>query len=107
MRLAKFYRAAVAGGEQTIFTETAIIPHRSNRVDHMSGLETIPFGDLGIAGLAAVQHAAFKNKLGPRGPMNRAIDPTAAQQRRIGGVDDGVNAKRCNIGDDDFQPRVA
>jgi hypothetical protein len=39
--------------------------------------------------------------------MNRAIDPTAAQQRRIGGVDDGVNAKRCNVSDDDFQPRVA
>ena len=39
--------------------------------------------------------------------MDRAIDPTAAQQRRIGGVDDRVNAKRCNIGDDDFQPRVA
>jgi hypothetical protein len=39
--------------------------------------------------------------------MNRAIDPAAAQQRRISGVDDGVNAKRCNISDDDFQPRVA
>ena len=73
----------------------------------MPGLETIPFGDLGIAGLAAVQHAAFKNKLRPRGPMDRTIDTTAAQQRRIGGVDDGVNAKRCNISDDDFQPRVA
>ena len=73
----------------------------------MPGLETIPFGDLGIAGLAAVQHAAFKNKLRPRGPMDRTIDTTAAQQRRIGGVDDRVNAKRCNIGDDDFQPRVA
>jgi hypothetical protein len=54
-----------------------------------------------------VQHAAFKNKFRTGSPMNSSINPTAAQQRRISGVDDGVNAKRCNISDDDFKPRVA
>jgi hypothetical protein len=39
--------------------------------------------------------------------MDRAVDATAAQQRRIGGVDDDVNAKCRDVGDDDFQPRVA
>jgi hypothetical protein len=39
--------------------------------------------------------------------MNRAIDSTTAQQRRIGGVDDGVDAKCRDVGDDDFQPRMA
>jgi hypothetical protein len=39
--------------------------------------------------------------------MDRTIDPATAEQRRVGGVDDGVNAKRRDIGDDDFQPRRA
>ena len=105
--LAQRDRMAIAGGEQIIFAVAAAIPHRTNRMDHVPGLETIPFGDLGIAGRATMQRTAFGQQLRPRGPMNRAIDPTAAEQRRFGGVDDGVNAKRCNISDDDFQPRVA
>jgi hypothetical protein len=39
--------------------------------------------------------------------MDRTIDPATAEQRRVGGVDDAVNAKRRDIGDDDFQPRRA
>ena len=73
----------------------------------MAGLKLITLGDLGIACRATMQRTAFGQQFRPRGAMNRAIDPTAAQQRRIGGVDGAVNAKRCNIGDDDFQPRVA
>jgi hypothetical protein len=37
--------------------------------------------------------------------MDRAIDAATAEQRRVRGVDDGVNAQRRNVGDDDFQPR--
>jgi hypothetical protein len=105
--LAQRDRAAITGGEQIIFAVAAAIPNRTNRVNHVPGFETIPFGDLGIARRATMQRTAFGQQLRPRGPMNRAIDPTAAQQRRISGVDDGVNAERCNISDDDFQPRVA
>jgi hypothetical protein len=39
--------------------------------------------------------------------MDRAIDAATAQQRRIRGVDDGVNAQGRNVGDVDFQPRRA
>jgi hypothetical protein len=39
--------------------------------------------------------------------MDRAIDAATAEQRRIGGIDDGVNAKRGDVGNDDFQPRPA
>ena len=52
-----------------------------------------------------MQRAAFGEQLGPRGAMDRAIDAAAAEQRGIGGVDDGVNAKRGDVGDDDFEPR--
>ena len=37
--------------------------------------------------------------------MDRSIDPAAAKQRRVCRVDDGVNAQRCNVGNDDFEPR--
>ena len=37
--------------------------------------------------------------------MDRTIDAATAEQRGVGGVDDDVNAKRCDIGDDDLQPR--
>ena len=39
--------------------------------------------------------------------MDRTIDAAAAEQRGIRGVDDGVNAERRDVGDNDFQPRRA
>ena len=37
--------------------------------------------------------------------MDSAIDAATAEQRGIGGVDDSVNAKRGDVGNDDFEPR--
>ena len=37
-------------------------------------------GDLGAAGLAAIQGAAFGEKLGARGAMDGAIDAATAEQ---------------------------
>jgi hypothetical protein len=39
--------------------------------------------------------------------MNSAIHAAAAEQRRIGRVDDGVNAQRGDVGNEDFQPDQA
>ena len=39
--------------------------------------------------------------------MDRAIDPTAAKQRGVGGVDNGIDAQAGDVGDDDLQPRRA
>jgi hypothetical protein len=39
--------------------------------------------------------------------MNCAIHAATAEQRGIRSVDDGVNAKRGDVGNDDFQPRLA
>jgi hypothetical protein len=107
MFLAKFHRAAIAGGKQIVLAEGAAVPHRPNRVDHMPGLEPIALGDLGVTSLAAVEHSAFGHELRPRSTVNRAIDAAPAEQRRMGSVDDGVNAQRGDIGNNDFQPRLA
>jgi len=91
--LAEFQRAAVTGSEQIVFAEAAAVPHRPNRVDHVGGLEPITPGDLGIAGLAAVERTTFGDEIGACGTVNGPIDAAAAEQRRIRGVDDGVNAQ--------------
>ena len=39
--------------------------------------------------------------------MDRPIDAAPAEQGRIRGVDDGVNAQCRDVGNDDFQPRLA
>jgi hypothetical protein len=39
--------------------------------------------------------------------MDRAIDAAPAEERRIRRVDDGVNAQRGDVGNNDFQPRLA
>ena len=107
MLLAQLHRAAVARGKQIVLVERAAIPHRPNRVDHMFGRQAVAPRDLGITGLAAVEHAALGHEFRPRGTMDRAIDAASAKQRRICRVDDGVNAQRGDVGNDDFQPRLA
>jgi hypothetical protein len=54
-----------------------------------------------------MERAAFGKKLRSGRAMNRAVDATTAEQRRVRGVDDGVNAQARDVGDDDFQPRCA
>src|SRR5271165_5974476 len=48
-------RAGVAGGKQLILALVAAMPDRSHRMDHMLGRQAITFGDLGIAGGAAIK----------------------------------------------------
>jgi len=107
MLLAKFHRAAIAGGEQIVLAEGAAVPHRPNCVDHMLGRQAVATGDLGVTRLAALEHLAFSHELRPRSTMDRTIDAASAEQRRIRGVDDGVNAQRGDVGNNDFQPRLA
>ena len=73
----------------------------------MPGRQPISSRDLGVTGCAAVERAAFPEQLWPRCTMDRAIDTAPAEQGRIRGVDDGVNAQGGDIGNNDFQPRLA
>jgi hypothetical protein len=47
---------------------------------HMPRRKLVSSGDLGVAGLAAIQGAAFAEKLRARGAMNGAIDAATAEQ---------------------------
>lgn len=104
MSITKRDGAAVTGGEQFVFVPIAAMPDRSDGVDHVPRRQAVSSGDLGIAGLATVKPAAFGQQFRAGGPVDRAIDPTAAEQGFVGGVDDGVNAQACDVADDDFKP---
>ncbi|SDJ81905.1 hypothetical protein SAMN05444171_0640 [Bradyrhizobium lablabi] len=90
-----------------ILASVAAVPDRPDRMNHMFGRQPVALGDLGVAGGAAMQGAAFGKQFGTGSPMDRAIDTAAAEQRRIRGVDDGVNAQTGDIGNNNFQPRLA
>ena len=104
---AEFDRVAIAGSEQFVLARVAAIPHWSDGMNHMRGRQPISSGDLGVAGRAAIQRPAFDKQLRSGCPMNRTIDAASAEQGRSRGVDDSVNAQRSDVGNDDFQPRLA
>jgi hypothetical protein len=107
MGLAEFDRADIAGRQRLIFALASAVPHRPHGMNHMPCRQTVTFGDFGVAGLAAMEGAALGQQFGAGRAMDRTIDAATAEQRRVGGVDDGVNAQRRDIGDNDFQPRRA
>ena len=76
-------------------------------VDHVLGQQPITSGDLGVTGLAAAERTTFGQQFRPGRIVDRAVNPAAAKQRRIGGVDDGIDPQRRDIGDDDFKPHIA
>ena len=92
MAVGQFDGAAIARRQRVIFALAAAVPDRADGMNHMPRRQSISRSDFGVAGLAAMQGAAFGEKPGPGRAMDRAIDATAAEQRGVGGVDDGVNA---------------
>jgi len=71
----------------------------------MPGRQPIASRDLGVPGFAPPERAAFGQQPGTGAAMDGAIDPASAEQRRIGGVDDDVNAQTGDIGNYNFQTR--
>jgi hypothetical protein len=71
-------------------------------MNHVSCRQPISVGDLGAAGLTAIQGATFGQKFRPGRAMDRPIDAATAEQRGIRGVDDGINAQARDVGDDNL-----
>jgi hypothetical protein len=92
MRLTEFERAPIAGGQRLVLAAGSAMPHRTYGMNHMSRREQITAGDFRVACRAAAEDAAFGPQLRPGGAMYRTVDASAAEQRTVRGVDDGVNA---------------
>ena len=80
VRLAQLDGAVVTRRQQLIFAPVATMPDRTDGMNHMPRRQPISVGDLGAAGLAAMECAAFGKKFGPGRAMDRPIDAATAEQ---------------------------
>jgi hypothetical protein len=92
MNVAEFDGAGVTGRKRVVFTLAAAAPDRTDSMDHMPCRQPIASGDFGVAGFAATERAAFCQQLRSRRAVDLAVDATAAKQRGVGGVDNGIDA---------------
>ena len=86
-------RAPVAGRQQLRLARRAAAPHRPDRVDHVPHRQVAGAGELRVAGLAAAEPRHSSSSAGPGGAVDRPVHATAAQQRRVRGVDDRVRLR--------------
>src|SRR5262245_14843671 len=98
-------RRAITGRQQIVLALVSAAPHRADRVDDVLGFEAIAARDLGGAGIAAAERAAFGEQVRPGGAMDGAVDAAAAEQRPVGGVDDGPHIERGDVRNADLEPR--
>src|SRR4029450_3037346 len=85
---------AVAGCQPLGLALAATPPHPA----HPPGRQPVSAGGLGIAGVASAQRAALLQQVRAGGTVDGAVDTPAPQQARLGGVDDGVDLERRDVG---------
>ena len=89
---------AVAGGEEFGFTGGAAVPDRPDSMDDKAGGEAVGTGDFCLSGFTAPEGAGFGEQPGACGAVDCTVDPAAAEQGGVGGVDYGVYLKGGDVG---------
>jgi hypothetical protein len=87
----------IATGKQFPFSVFSAMPHRANGMNDKSGGQAITPGQFCLAGLATVEQAALAEKFRTGSAMDCPIDPSAAKQRAVSGVDNGVNGQDRDV----------
>ena len=88
---------AIAVGQELVLTFATAAPAWTDGVHDPLRRQPVPLGELRFAGRAPAEGAALGEQIGPRSSMDRAIDASAAEERRISGVDDGVDVLACDV----------
>ena len=70
---------------------------RADSVDHVARGEKEAAGDLGVASLAAAERAARVVEIAAGSAVDRAIDAAAAEERRVGGIHNGIDIEARNV----------
>jgi hypothetical protein len=76
-------------------------------VDHPACRQLAGGGRLRIAGRAPAERAAFLEDRRPARVVDRAVDPAAAEQRRVGRVDDRVDVLTRDVAADELESTAA
>src|SRR5262249_33206968 len=91
------HRVTITSGQQFILALFSIAPDRTNRVNDPRSRETVTLGYLCLPCGTTSQPAALRQKFRTGGATDSAIHATTAQQRGVGGVDDGVHPLPCDV----------
>src|SRR5262249_46684257 len=100
------HRLAVTRRQLAALAALAAAIDRADRVDHEARLEPVAARQLRIAGLAAAERAALREQLLAGRAVDRAVDPTAAQQAGVRRVDDRVDVEGGDVGFHDRDPAL-
>ena len=104
MRGGKVERAAVTARQQSVLARAAAMPDRPDSVDDVFRWQAVATRDLGRPGFATAKRSAFGEQFRSGGAMDRAVNAATAEERFVGRIDDGVDRKRCDVGNADFEP---
>ena len=96
-------RCPITRFQKLLFPIFAIPPTRSNCMDYIFAGQVVSLCDFCAACLAAMQRTALCKQLWSGSTMNAAVHTTTAPKRRVGSIDDCVNAHFCNIVSDNLQ----
>jgi hypothetical protein len=104
MRSGEVERSPVARCEKVVLTTTAAMPNRADSVHDMPSRQQVTASDFGRTRIAAAECSAFGEQFRTRRTMDGAIDASAAKQRPVRRIDDGIDVERRDIGNADFKP---
>lgn len=89
--------AAIAAGEQLVFVLRATMPDGPDGVKDPLGRKMKAGRGFGVAGGTAMQLAAGGEEFRTSGAVNCAIDPSTAEKRGIGCVDDCIDVEAGDV----------
>src|SRR3954465_13905534 len=92
---------AIAGREELVLTGVPTLPNRTDRMNDPLRGQVEPGGEPCLAGRAAADLAGGFQEAGASGAVDRAVGPTAPEERAIRSVDDRIDRQRGDIGLDD------
>src|SRR5262249_15011163 len=97
MPLGERQAGAVAAGQERVLAAPPALPYRAYGMDHPLGWEAVSARDPRLARRTAAERAALLEQTRARGAVNRAVHATAAEQRLVGGVHDGVHGQARDV----------
>ena len=92
----QFEAVVVAGGQEVgIFLRPLV--NGTHRMDDIACGQFVATGDSGLAGVAAPQAAARVQEFWTGGSVDGAVNAAAAQERAVGGIDNGIYLQARDI----------
>ena len=92
----------VAGAEEVGLSALPVAPDRSDGMNDIPRRKQVAAGQFRLPGSAASEDPTLVKEFGSRRPMDGPVHPAATEERRVCGVDDGVDLQGGDVGSDDL-----